>query len=73
MSYARKNEDSDIYIVHSSDMYRCYACPLYDEYQHVEVESIEELLNHVLDHVDAGHKVSSKTLTRITLEWENST
>lgn len=78
MSYARVNEGSDLYIVRSSDKYRCYTCPIYNNpfdvnRTHIEMDTLNQLYNHLMTHVTLGHKVAQKTITRVSLELENET
>ena len=74
MSYARQNENSDLYIVRVSDKWYCHACPIYPVvYESVAVDSLAKLYAHLMLHIEFGHKVAQKTLTRVSLELENET
>ncbi len=75
MSYARNNGiDSDVYVVRSSDAYRCYhgedsAIPNKPNVFH----TLADLWDHLLDHVEMGDMVPQRVWSRISLEMENAT
>lgn len=59
MAICRFNEYSDVYLWPAGNYYECSACSLGDGY-------VEEgrVLEHLLEHREAGHKVEDSSLER---------
>lgn len=56
MSYVRLGPDSDLYIYEAAEGFVCQWCALRTEGDTVTVTAAE-MIAHVREHVDAGHKV----------------
>lgn len=85
MAYCRMGEDSDLYIYNCIfNGYTCMNCKIPEnrkihikngvEYSYGEWSSknLNELLNHLNEHIKLGHKVPSHTIERIEREIEKS-
>ena len=60
MSYARFGRDSDVYVYPDVGGYiSCCGCSLSRDWAHYSVESV---VNHMREHVDAGHTVPDDLL-----------
>ncbi len=70
MSYCRFGPDSDLYVVRTGDGYQCICCPSEegDDYKSWYGDTLEDLLNHLVDHVGEGHKVPHAAMERVAIE-----
>jgi hypothetical protein len=65
MAYSRFG-DSDLYLYGSVfGGYDCALCKLHPDGRSINLDTIEEVFEHVLEHIKAGHEVNSYTLIRI--------
>lgn len=71
MSYARFGPDSDVYVFPNvNGMYECCGCSL--EFKFIKrFRTAEDTINHLNDHVSAGHKVPDYAFTRLNQERED--
>lgn len=68
MSYARFAADSDVYVFFNCDgYYECCACRIaWDEHKLSPwVETAEEMLAHMAEHIEKGHKVPDYCTERL--------
>lgn len=74
MSYARQSKTSDLYIYQIAirdedgyDAYRCESCLLNKENKCAGQNFVgkEAIINHIKDHIKAGHKVESDVIPLI--------
>ena len=72
MSYCRKSDDSDLYVVKTSvdpEEWTCYGCPLFGSREgNRAIATLIELRNHLDIHTYRGHKVPDRVYTRIDQE-----
>lgn len=74
MSYCRWGEGSNLYIfgttVHGQDVIECCGCLLTDtvELDAYYANNAYDMLNHVFEHIKAGHRVPDYTLERLVVE-----
>ena len=78
MSYARKGENSDVYVVSTGYGYECINCFLKPKYK-IETRMInlhlstvcqtpDHMLAHLLKHRSKGHKVPERATKRLRLK-----
>lgn len=68
MSYARFSDFSDVYVFAHVDGYvSCCGCLLSDNWEH---HSAQDVVDHLIDHVEAGHRVP-EALLDVTLYDED--
>lgn len=71
MSYCRMGEDSDVYIIYNiQGYYECVACKLGDK-THYTCDIPQDMLDHLLVHNRAGHKVPDRAIDRLVGEFKN--
>lgn len=76
MSYSRMGDDSDLYIYKTGnkdgELYVCSACRLNPPGEHwhedVTIPTLEQLWEHIIEHMENGHKVLPNTLERVHRE-----
>lgn len=69
MSYCRMGEDSDLYIFGAGDdSIECCGCPLLEGIRTMWSPNAYSMLNHVFEHIKAGHRVPDYTLERLVVE-----
>lgn len=65
MSYARRSENSDVYVIeNSAGFFECY-CGGTNTYT---TEYRTDMITHMLDHIDTGRKVPTKVIRRLAIE-----
>lgn len=68
MSYARFGENSDVYVYsHVGGFIECCGCILGDKW---DFHSVAEIVTHLHEHVEAGHKVHPELLDPAMYEDE---
>jgi hypothetical protein len=76
MAYCRKGEDSDLYVWAGYEhpagtRYVCDDCPLHESVPYFCVTTVDALLEHFMEHQQAGHKVPADAITRALRQfWE---
>lgn len=70
MSYCRKSASSDVYVHASAEDIVCYECPLIQKRSY-RAEDVAEMLVHLDEHIDAGHKVNRQAIARLQNELRN--
>lgn len=78
MAYARFGKDSDVYVYLSiTDKYVCCSCALqedatvYDGYRlwpDTNMDTPEQVIEHLREHVGAGHRVPDRAFERLEKE-----
>jgi hypothetical protein len=78
MSYARKGEDSDVYVVGTGYGIECVNCFLKPRYKiktkpidlHLSTvcQTPDHMLAHLIKHKSKGHKVPERAIKRLRLE-----
>ena len=74
MSYARFGRDSDVYVFGTTadpGTYQCLDCMLGPETEaapQVDVDTAAEMIEHLLAHRAAGHKVAESALEELRAE-----
>ncbi|MEE8322428.1 MAG: hypothetical protein V3R57_02235 [Candidatus Bathyarchaeia archaeon] len=81
MSYCRKNgKDSDVYLIATGDrsdrsFWSCIGCELAFprilgkmEIRWTELDTLQQALDHLIEHREAGHKVPKTALDRLRRE-----
>lgn len=66
MSYCRWSEDSDVYLVKSpGDYWSCFWCALYPQGATYDMTSVKEVIVHLQEHGQHGHKVPEQAYSRL--------
>ena len=65
MSYCRKGDDSDLYIIGTGDGFECLACPHLEHYESFRCKTVGEMYEHAIGHQHAQHKVPLDALDRL--------
>lgn len=73
MSYTRFSEDSDTYTLSAMAGYICVSCRLLpidggNNFDNATFVTMRELVEHMLEHIKAGHKVPRGELKRLYRE-----
>jgi hypothetical protein len=78
MSYARKGENSDVYVISTGYGYECINCLLKPRYRlgtgminlHLSTicQTPDHMLMHLKKHLKKGHKVPERATKRLSLE-----
>jgi len=67
MSYCRFGEDSDIYFLATGEGFQCCWCG-FDKYGKDIFKTRLDALNHLVEHIKAGHKVPDYAFERLQQE-----
>ena len=68
MSYSRIGPNSDVYVMmHVDGFFVCYMCQLHASWDYF---STTEILRHLQEHLQHGHKVEATCIQRITQNKE---
>lgn len=70
MSYCRLSPESDVYVYPGVDEIVCFACRLAGEQPHFTTVKRSEMIAHLREHQDRGHKVPGKAFTRLEQELQ---
>ena len=68
MSYARFGEGSDVYIYSDGEQLNCCGCCLDGDFAS---DDFEKICEHLIRHLDAGHKVPRYCIERLFVEALN--
>ena len=77
MSYCRKGNDSDLYVLSTGYGFECVSCLLRSKYEgynmHMSTvrKTRKQMLKHLSEHEAAGHKVPKRAITRLQNEIKN--
>lgn len=68
MSYCRLDEDSDVYMYsHIGGFIECCVCKISNRYSE-KFDTSKDALDHLYEHIEAGHKVPEYALKRLREE-----
>ena len=73
MSYCRMSPDCDVYLFPGESAWICQGCRLPGTALEVELASLVEARNHLLEHRKAGHKVPQYAFDRLDEEIREGT
>ncbi len=71
MIYARRGNGSDVYVFAKDDVIECHDCRL-EEILKVFFQKPSEMIAHLDEHLEAGHKVPKDCLERLSAEVARS-
>ena len=77
MSYCRMGKDSDLYVLHAGYGFECVNCKLQPKYQgygmHMSTvrKTRKQMIKHINQHIEAGHKVPERAISRLNNEIRN--
>jgi hypothetical protein len=68
LSYARMSAESDVYVYDSGEGLVCFACTLAEYAAEFRSDSRSQMLNHLRQHVELGHRVPRRAFARLSEE-----
>jgi hypothetical protein len=68
MSYVRMSAESDVYVYNSGVGLICFACTVVEGAAEFRTQLRSQMLNHLRQHVELGHRVPTKAFARLSAE-----